>query len=159
VGRLPSPIQVAELGSGSGKKTRWILEALSGGKDVLHPSNFAFGAGRVVERTRQIDMVSIVGHEQPYGGIAHRRRRARRAGPFARVVSGEHDRNFDRDAGDTFLREMKRSANWRRVAARHRPGKKALSFSCWLTTILRADGGVQSELCWRGSIEKLGAEF
>ncbi len=29
VGRLPSPIQVAELGSGSGKKTRWILEALS----------------------------------------------------------------------------------------------------------------------------------
>src|ERR1700676_434184 len=28
VGRLPSPIQVAELGSGSGKKTRWILEAL-----------------------------------------------------------------------------------------------------------------------------------
>src|SRR6266567_2870504 len=29
VRRLPSPIQVAELGSGSGKKTRWILEALS----------------------------------------------------------------------------------------------------------------------------------
>src|SRR5712692_5369404 len=28
VGRLPSPIQVAELGSGSGKKTRWILELL-----------------------------------------------------------------------------------------------------------------------------------
>src|SRR5438445_10990610 len=30
VRRLPSPVQVAELGSGSGKKTRWILEALSG---------------------------------------------------------------------------------------------------------------------------------
>ena len=29
VGRLPSPVHVAELGSGSGKKTRWILEALS----------------------------------------------------------------------------------------------------------------------------------
>src|SRR5438128_11730131 len=29
VDRLPSPIHVAELGSGSGKKTRWILEALS----------------------------------------------------------------------------------------------------------------------------------
>src|SRR6202043_1175322 len=26
---LPLPVQVAELGSGSGKKTRWILEALS----------------------------------------------------------------------------------------------------------------------------------
>src|SRR5260370_34889822 len=29
VGRLPTPIQVAELGSGSGKKTRWIPERLS----------------------------------------------------------------------------------------------------------------------------------
>src|SRR5579863_3814153 len=29
VRRLPSPVHVAELGSGSGKKTRWILEALS----------------------------------------------------------------------------------------------------------------------------------
>src|SRR3989442_7988477 len=29
VAMLPSPCHVAELGSGSGKKTRWILEALS----------------------------------------------------------------------------------------------------------------------------------
>ena len=29
VERLPSPVQVAELGSGSGKKTRWLLKALS----------------------------------------------------------------------------------------------------------------------------------
>jgi uncharacterized SAM-dependent methyltransferase len=29
VGRLPLPVLVAELGSGSGKKTRWILPALS----------------------------------------------------------------------------------------------------------------------------------
>src|ERR1700736_2531299 len=29
VDRLPSPTIVAELGSGSGKKTRWILEALA----------------------------------------------------------------------------------------------------------------------------------
>src|SRR3989475_11896641 len=28
VDRLPMPIAVGELGSGSGKKTRWILEAL-----------------------------------------------------------------------------------------------------------------------------------
>src|SRR6202140_5090650 len=28
VDRLPLPVAVAELGSGSGKKTRWILEAL-----------------------------------------------------------------------------------------------------------------------------------
>src|SRR5579871_6995854 len=29
VDRLPTPVVVAELGSGSGKKTRWILEALT----------------------------------------------------------------------------------------------------------------------------------
>src|ERR1700729_2690799 len=29
VERLPGSVAVAELGSGSGKKTRWILEALS----------------------------------------------------------------------------------------------------------------------------------
>src|SRR5260370_24064288 len=29
VGRLPAPPIVAELGSGSGRKTRWILEALA----------------------------------------------------------------------------------------------------------------------------------
>src|SRR5258707_10385458 len=29
VGRLPLPIQVAELGSGSGEKKRWVLAALS----------------------------------------------------------------------------------------------------------------------------------
>jgi uncharacterized SAM-dependent methyltransferase len=29
VERLDAPVAVAELGSGSGKKTRWILEALS----------------------------------------------------------------------------------------------------------------------------------
>src|SRR5712692_4699832 len=28
VQRMPSPILVAELGSGTGKKTRWLLEAL-----------------------------------------------------------------------------------------------------------------------------------
>src|SRR5262249_31331824 len=29
VRQLPSPVHVAELGSGTGKKTRWILEALA----------------------------------------------------------------------------------------------------------------------------------
>jgi L-histidine Nalpha-methyltransferase len=29
VGRMPSPVIVAELGSGSGRKTRWLLEALA----------------------------------------------------------------------------------------------------------------------------------
>src|SRR5258706_3331649 len=36
VGRLPSPPIVAELGSGSGRKTRWILEALARRAYVLY---------------------------------------------------------------------------------------------------------------------------
>src|SRR6202790_3384922 len=31
IGRLPTPVVVAELGSGSGQKTRWRLEGLSRG--------------------------------------------------------------------------------------------------------------------------------
>src|SRR5436190_14815489 len=36
VSRLPSPVIVGELGSGSGRKTRWILEALSRRGYVLY---------------------------------------------------------------------------------------------------------------------------
>src|SRR5437867_9712116 len=36
IGRLPSPPIVAELGSGSGRKTRWILEALAQRAYVLY---------------------------------------------------------------------------------------------------------------------------
>ena len=36
VGRLPAPPIVAELGSGSGRKTRWILEALARRAYVLY---------------------------------------------------------------------------------------------------------------------------
>src|SRR3989440_1466400 len=70
VRRLPSPIQVAELGSGSGKKTRWILEALSRRQRTdyypieISPSALAAGA----EELRQIDLVRAVGHGPPYLG-------------------------------------------------------------------------------------------
>ena len=68
VGRLPSPIQVAELGSGSGKKTRWILEALSRRqKTYYYPIEISPSAlAALAKELGQIDMVSIVGYEQPY---------------------------------------------------------------------------------------------
>src|SRR5438552_16741873 len=68
VSRLPSPIHVAELGSGSGKKTRWILEALSRRQRTyyfpIEISPFALAACE--KELGHIDMVSIVGYEQPY---------------------------------------------------------------------------------------------
>src|SRR5438270_10320243 len=68
VGRLPSPIHVAELGSGSGKKTRWILEALSRRQRTYYfPIEISPAALAACEKELgQIDMVSMVGYEQPY---------------------------------------------------------------------------------------------
>src|SRR5229473_8545425 len=65
---LPSPIHVAELGSGSGKKTRWILEALSNRQRTsYYPIEISPSALAACEKELgQIDMVSIVGYEQPY---------------------------------------------------------------------------------------------
>src|SRR5437899_3251213 len=68
VDRLPSPIHVAELGSGSGKKTRWILEALSRRQRTYYfPIEISPAALAACEKELgQIDMVSMVGYEQPY---------------------------------------------------------------------------------------------
>src|SRR5260370_21905564 len=68
VGRLPSPIQVAELGSGSGKKTRWILEALSRRQmTYYYPIEISPSAlAAFAKELGQLDLVSIGGYEQPY---------------------------------------------------------------------------------------------
>src|SRR5436305_712422 len=66
VRRLPSPIKVAELGSGSGKKTRWILEALARRqKTYYYPIEISPSAlAACAKELGQIDLVSVVGHEQ-----------------------------------------------------------------------------------------------
>src|SRR4030088_1262797 len=66
--RLRFPIEVAELGSGSGKKTRWILEALSQRQRTYYsPIEISPSALAACEKELgQIDLVSIVGYEQPY---------------------------------------------------------------------------------------------
>src|SRR5271170_5516551 len=66
VGKLPSPVQVAELGSGTGKKTRWILEALARRqKTYYYPIEISPSALAACEKELgQIDLVSIVGYEQ-----------------------------------------------------------------------------------------------
>jgi dimethylhistidine N-methyltransferase len=110
VGRLPSPVHVAELGSGSGKKTRWILEALSERQRTYYfPIEISPTALAACEKELgQIDLVSIVGHEQPY------------LEGLRTVADGRADRdhllvlflgstigNFDRDAGEEFLRSVR----------------------------------------------------
>jgi dimethylhistidine N-methyltransferase len=110
VGRLPSPIRVAELGSGSGKKTRWILEALSRRqKPYYYPIEISPSAlAACAKELGQIDLVSVVGHEQPY--LEGLRAVAEGRGEQDHLLVlflGSTIGNFDRDAGDEFLREMR----------------------------------------------------
>ena len=110
VGRLPTPIQVAELGSGSGKKTRWILEALSRRqKTYYYPIEISPSAlAALAKELGQIDLVSIVGHEQSY--LEGLRTVAEGRGEEDHLLVlflGSTIGNFDRDAGDTFLMEMR----------------------------------------------------
>jgi L-histidine Nalpha-methyltransferase len=110
VGRLPLPIRVAELGSGSGKKTRWILEALSQRqRTYYYPIEISPSAlAACAKELGQIDLVSVVGHEQPY--LEGLRTVAQGRGEQDHLLVlflGSTIGNFDRDAGDEFLREMR----------------------------------------------------
>ncbi len=110
VDRLPSPIQVAELGSGSGKKTRWILEALSRRHRTYYfPIEISPSALAACEKELgQIDLVSIVGYEQPYlEGLRSVSGRLDEGDRLLVLFLGSTIGNFDRDAGEEFLREAR----------------------------------------------------
>src|SRR5271155_5574516 len=68
VDRLQRPVIVAELGSGTGQKTRWLLEALSRRQRVnYYPIDISSSAlFRCQQELGQMDMVSIVGFESAY---------------------------------------------------------------------------------------------
>src|ERR1700676_1037664 len=109
VGRLRSPLQVAELGSGSGKKTRWILEALAQRqRTYYYPIEISRSALEACEKEMgQIDLVSVVGYDQPYleGLRAVAKRRDDREHLLV-LFLGSTIGNFDRAAGEGFLREV-----------------------------------------------------
>jgi dimethylhistidine N-methyltransferase len=110
VSRLPVPVQVAELGSGSGKKTRWILEALSRRqKTYYYPIEISpFALAACEKELGQIDLVSIVGYEQPYlEGLRTVAERRSEQDHLLVLFLGSTIGNLDRDAGEMFLREMR----------------------------------------------------
>ena len=107
---LPSPVHVAELGSGSGKKTRWILEALSRRQKTYYfPIEISPSALAACEKELgQIDLVSIVGHEQPYLEGLRTVAEGRAKGDHLLVLFlGSTIGNFDRGAGEQFLRGVR----------------------------------------------------
>ena len=107
--RISGPGAVAELGSGSGKKTRWLLEALCRRRQptFYFPVERSRSALTMCERERDIDAISIVGFEREYlDGLLE-------------IAAGRHDGqsllvlflgstigNFDRPAGVKFLSEV-----------------------------------------------------
>ncbi len=110
VERLPSRIHVAELGSGSGKKTRWILEALSRRQKTYYfPIEISPSALAACEKELgQIDLVSIVGYEQPYlEGLRAVAQGRDEEDHLLVLFLGSTIGNFDRAAGEEFLREIR----------------------------------------------------
>jgi L-histidine N-alpha-methyltransferase len=111
VDRLAKPVAVAELGSGSGRKTRWILEALCRRQRTsYYPVEISRSALAMCERELQdIDCISIVGFEREYlDGLLEV---AARRGPDQHLFVlflGSTIGNFDRPAGVRFLAEMRR---------------------------------------------------
>jgi L-histidine N-alpha-methyltransferase len=107
---LPSPVIVAELGSGSGQKTRLLLEALARKQRVnYYPIDISGSAlSRCQQELGQIDRVSIVGFERAYlDGLQEVAARRREGERIFLLFLGSTIGNFDRPAGDQFLREVR----------------------------------------------------
>ena len=110
VARMPLPAHVAELGSGSGKKTRWILEALARRQHTFYyPIEISPAALAACEKELgQIDLVHIVGFEKPYleglQAVVNRREGNERV---CVLFLGSTIGNFDRPAADDFLRQVR----------------------------------------------------
>src|SRR6266849_2536044 len=108
---LPKPVVVAELGSGSGKKTRWILEALSRRQAVnYYPIDISRTAlDRCAQELGRIRSVSIVGFERAYlEGLLEVAARRRPGEHLLVLFLGSTIGNFDRPAGERFLGEVRR---------------------------------------------------
>jgi L-histidine N-alpha-methyltransferase len=110
VARLPLPVAVAELGSGSGKKTRWLLEALCRRRPTsYHPIEISPAALAQCERELSyIDSISIVGFERKYlDGLLEVAARRENGQHLLVLFLGSTIGNFDRPAGLRFLSQVR----------------------------------------------------
>jgi L-histidine N-alpha-methyltransferase len=102
---------VAELGSGSGKKTRWVLEALGSRRKVFYcPIEISATALAMCQRELgDMDFVSIVGFEREYlDGLLEVAARREDGEHLLVLFLGSTIGNFERPAGVSFLREVRR---------------------------------------------------
>src|SRR6516164_2786992 len=110
VDRVNGPVAVAELGSGSGRKTRWLLEAFCRRQRTsYYPVEISHSALVMCERElSDIDAISIVGFEREYLDGLLEVAAYRRSGERLFVLFlGSTIGNFDRPAGVKFLRQVR----------------------------------------------------
>jgi L-histidine N-alpha-methyltransferase len=108
--RVGGPVAVAELGSGSGRKTRWLLEAFARRQRLsYYPVEISHSALVMCQRElSDIDSISILGFEREYlDGLlevaAYRKQGQRLLVLFLGSTIG----NFDRPAAIDFLSELR----------------------------------------------------
>lgn len=111
VEQLPRPVIVAELGSGSGKKTRYLLEALTRRQRTYYcPIEISAKALAMCHRELgDIDAISIVGFEREYlDGLLEVAARRDEGEHLLVLFLGSTIGNFDRAAGIRFLKQVRR---------------------------------------------------
>jgi L-histidine N-alpha-methyltransferase len=110
VDSVPSPVVVAELGSGNGQKTRWLLEAFCRQQPTTYyPIEISRAAlASVKQRLQSIDCISIVGFEKEYlDGLLEVAARRGVNEHILVLFLGSTIGNFDRPAGEEFLRQLR----------------------------------------------------
>lgn len=108
--QVAGPVVVAELGSGSGRKTRLILEALARRQPTLyHPIELSHTALAMCEREmNQLDSVSVLGFETGYLDGLRRVAALREPGQHLLVLFlGSSIGNFERKPGEEFLQKIR----------------------------------------------------
>jgi len=109
--RLPPPVTVVELGSGSGRKTRWILEALADREPVAYfPIDISAAALlKCHQELGNLGAVSMVGLERSYlEGLQEVAARRRPDQTLLVLFLGSTIGNFDPPAAENFLRDIRR---------------------------------------------------
>lgn len=114
VEQLPGDTVVAELGSGNGSKTRWILEAFCRRRPTSYfPIEISASALATCHRElADIESISIVGFESEYlDGLAEATHRRRAGQRILVLFLGSTIGNFDHPADARFLSEIRSILN------------------------------------------------
>jgi len=110
VDRVAGPVAVAELGSGSGRKTRWLLEAFCRRQRTsYYPVEISHSALVMCQRElSDIDAISIVGFEREYlDGLLEVAAYRKGSQHLLVLFLGSTIGNFDRQAATNFLSNVR----------------------------------------------------